>query len=65
LGGENKLVLNSSVIIETHNLSKTYGQFGALHDLSLSVHKGSVFALKCGARLGAAASKCHEFGQIR
>jgi ABC-2 type transport system ATP-binding protein len=32
-------------IIETHNLSKTYGQFGALHDLSLSVPEGSVFAL--------------------
>ncbi len=34
-----------SAIIETHNLSKTYGPFGALHRLSICVPEGSVFAL--------------------
>jgi ABC-2 type transport system ATP-binding protein len=32
-------------IIETHGLSKTYGDFGALHELDISVPEGSVFAL--------------------
>jgi ABC-2 type transport system ATP-binding protein len=32
-------------IIETHDLSKTYGRFGALRGLSISVPEGSVFAL--------------------
>jgi ABC-2 type transport system ATP-binding protein len=32
-------------IIETLDLSKTYGRFGALHGLSLSIPEGSVFAL--------------------
>jgi ABC-2 type transport system ATP-binding protein len=31
--------------IETRELSKTYGRFTALHELSLSVPRGSVFAL--------------------
>jgi ABC-2 type transport system ATP-binding protein len=32
-------------VIETHEIAKTYGQFGALHGVSLSVPTGSVFAL--------------------
>jgi ABC-2 type transport system ATP-binding protein len=32
-------------IIETQGLSKTYGHFGALHELDISVPEGSVFAL--------------------
>jgi ABC-2 type transport system ATP-binding protein len=32
-------------IIETQGLSKTYGHFGALHDLDIAVPEGSVFAL--------------------
>lgn len=32
-------------VIETHNLAKSYGAFGALHGLNLSVPEGSVFAL--------------------
>jgi len=32
-------------ILETHNLSKAYGPFGALHGLSISVPEGSVYAL--------------------
>ncbi len=32
-------------VIETHNLSKSYGTFGALHGLNLSIPEGSVFAL--------------------
>lgn len=34
-----------NAIIETHGLSKSYGHFGALHGLDLSVPAGSVFAL--------------------
>jgi len=33
------------MIIETHELSKSYGNFEALHRLSISVPEGSVFAL--------------------
>jgi ABC-2 type transport system ATP-binding protein len=32
-------------IIETQGLSKTYGDFGALHELDIAVPEGSVFAL--------------------
>jgi len=32
-------------IIETQGLSKTYGHFGALHELDMAVPEGSVFAL--------------------
>src|SRR5580704_570559 len=32
-------------IIETQDLSKTYGRFVALHELNLRVPEGSVFAL--------------------
>ena len=32
-------------VIETQSLSKSYGRFGAVHDLNLSVPEGSVFAL--------------------
>ena len=32
-------------VIETHDLSKTYGRFGALRGLSLTVPEGSIFAL--------------------
>jgi len=32
-------------ILETHDLSKAYGPFGALQSLSISVPKGSVYAL--------------------
>jgi ABC-2 type transport system ATP-binding protein len=32
-------------VIETHDLAKSYGRFGALHGLNLSVPEGSVFAL--------------------
>ena len=32
-------------VIETHDLAKNYGQFGALHGLNLSMPQGSVFAL--------------------
>jgi ABC-2 type transport system ATP-binding protein len=32
-------------IIETRNLSKTYGRFAAVHELNISVPNGSVFAL--------------------
>jgi ABC-type multidrug transport system ATPase subunit len=39
-----RIIVNAG-IIETHNLSKTYGQFGALHDFSSSVPGRSVFAL--------------------
>jgi ABC-type multidrug transport system ATPase subunit len=34
-----------SAVIETHDLAKNYGKFGALHGLNLSVPEGSVFAL--------------------
>jgi ABC-2 type transport system ATP-binding protein len=34
-----------SAVIETHDLAKRYGQFGALHGLNLSMPEGSVFAL--------------------
>src|ERR1700742_3231920 len=34
-----------SSVIETHDLAKTYGKFGALHGLNLSMPEGSVFAL--------------------
>lgn len=34
-----------SAIIETHELAKSYGRFGALHGVSLSMPQGSVFAL--------------------
>jgi len=34
-----------SAVIETHDLAKNYGQFGALHGLNLSMPEGSVFAL--------------------
>jgi ABC-2 type transport system ATP-binding protein len=34
-----------SSIIETHDLAKTYGRFGALHGVSIAVPEGSVFAL--------------------
>jgi ABC-2 type transport system ATP-binding protein len=34
-----------SAVIETHELSKTYGKFGALDRLSLSVPEGCIFAL--------------------
>jgi ABC-2 type transport system ATP-binding protein len=34
-----------SVVIETHDLVKNYGKFGALHGLNLSMPHGSVFAL--------------------
>jgi ABC-2 type transport system ATP-binding protein len=34
-----------SAVIETHDLAKNYGKFGALHGLNLSVPQGSVFAL--------------------
>jgi ABC-2 type transport system ATP-binding protein len=34
-----------SDVIETHDLVKTYGDFGALHGLNLSMPEGSVFAL--------------------
>jgi ABC-2 type transport system ATP-binding protein len=34
-----------SAVIETHDLAKNYGQFGALHGLNLSMPQGSVFAL--------------------
>jgi ABC-2 type transport system ATP-binding protein len=34
-----------SVVIETHDLAKNYGKFGALHGLNLSMPQGSVFAL--------------------
>ena len=36
---------NMHPIIEARDLSKDYGQFGALHGLNLQVHEGSVFAL--------------------
>jgi ABC-2 type transport system ATP-binding protein len=32
-------------VIETHDLAKNYGKFGALHGLNLSMPEGSVFAL--------------------
>jgi len=35
----------STNVIETHEIAKTYGQFGALHGVSLAVPTGSVFAL--------------------
>jgi ABC-2 type transport system ATP-binding protein len=34
-----------SAVIETHDLAKSYGQFGALRGLNLSMPEGSVFAL--------------------
>jgi ABC-2 type transport system ATP-binding protein len=34
-----------SAVIETHDLAKSYGGFGALHGLNLTVPEGSVFAL--------------------
>jgi ABC-2 type transport system ATP-binding protein len=34
-----------SAVIETQDLAKNYGQFGALHGLNLSMPEGSVFAL--------------------
>jgi len=34
-----------SSVIETHDLAKSYGKFGALHGLNLSMPEGSVFAL--------------------
>jgi ABC-2 type transport system ATP-binding protein len=34
-----------SAVIETHDLAKYYGTFGALHGLNLSMPEGSVFAL--------------------
>jgi ABC-2 type transport system ATP-binding protein len=34
-----------SVVIETHDLAKNYGKFGALRGLNLSMPQGSVFAL--------------------
>jgi ABC-2 type transport system ATP-binding protein len=34
-----------SAVIETHDLAKSYGKFGALHGLNLSMPEGSVFAL--------------------
>jgi ABC-2 type transport system ATP-binding protein len=34
-----------SAVIETHDLAKNYGKFGALHGLNLSMPQGSVFAL--------------------
>jgi ABC-2 type transport system ATP-binding protein len=34
-----------SAVIETHDLAKRYGKFGALHGLNLSMPEGSVFAL--------------------
>jgi ABC-2 type transport system ATP-binding protein len=34
-----------SAVIETHDLAKSYGQFGALHGLNMSMPEGSVFAL--------------------
>ena len=34
-----------SAVIETHDLAKQYGQFGALHGVDLSMPAGSVFAL--------------------
>jgi ABC-2 type transport system ATP-binding protein len=34
-----------ATVIETHDLVKSYGRFGALHGLNLSVPQGSVFAL--------------------
>jgi ABC-2 type transport system ATP-binding protein len=34
-----------SAVIETHDLAKNYGPFGALHGLNLSMPEGSVFAL--------------------
>ena len=35
----------SSAVIETHDLAKRYGRFGALQGLDISVPEGSVFAL--------------------
>ncbi len=32
-------------VIETHDLAKSYGNFGALHGLNLTIPEGSVFAL--------------------
>ena len=32
-------------IIEIHNLSKNYGDFNALKDISLSIEKGMIFGL--------------------
>jgi len=34
-----------SAIIETQGLSKTYGHFGAVHEVAISVPQGSVFAM--------------------
>src|SRR6201996_6091868 len=34
-----------SAVIETHDLAKSYGKFGALHGLNLTMPAGSVFAL--------------------
>jgi ABC-2 type transport system ATP-binding protein len=34
-----------TAVIETHDLAKSYGRFGALHGLNLSMPQGSVFAL--------------------
>jgi ABC-2 type transport system ATP-binding protein len=34
-----------SAVIETHDLAKNYGKFGALHGVNLSMPEGSVFAL--------------------
>src|SRR5580693_5319991 len=34
-----------SAVIETYDLAKNYGQFGALRGLNLSMPEGSVFAL--------------------
>ncbi|HEY2403959.1 MAG TPA: ATP-binding cassette domain-containing protein, partial [Steroidobacteraceae bacterium] len=34
-----------SAVIETHDLAKNYGKFGALHGLNMSMPEGSVFAL--------------------
>jgi len=34
-----------SAVIETHDLAKSYGQFGALQGLNMSMPEGSVFAL--------------------
>src|SRR5262249_42291206 len=44
-------VSQSGAVIETHDLAKSYGRFGALEGVSLRVPQGSVFALvgACGA----------------
>jgi ABC-2 type transport system ATP-binding protein len=38
-------ILKMGPIIETQDLSKAYGHFGALHGLNIAVPEGSVFAL--------------------